>query len=279
MQPTADWWNVALEDIRAAKEERRDAWHRLIHHLTYRGSELDRLKRVAMANLPADVVNFDALVSKYTAQFGRRYIERGAEGWVPDLIKPDEYLAFRGIPASSVAAAFADRTCVAVPTTRVQRLRGRPVSGAFRCWVGLLAEVWMDLSFYPAVTHNDEQFGEFHEFVERWVEWVSRFEPAEIWWPRTKKARGNMIDAVFKELRGTRRSVRGGPFAGYQEIKIGGWHRRSARETRAIGNDCPDCRLLGIDRCARIQRAKMPKTLSISVEPNLSPWTAPETLT
>jgi hypothetical protein len=271
MQPTADWWKVAVDDIRAANEARRDSWHRLVQFVPYRKrEELERLERVAMANLPPGqfgVAGFDALVSRYAEQLGRQYIEHGAGGWVPEVIKPEECLVFSGIPAGAVAAAFAHAMCVAQSMQDV-RPRGRPGWRAFRCWVGLLVETWCDeLHYSPGVTHDtdddrrgteNEKFGRFHEFVEGWVEWVQRdFAPAEMWWPQKRSNRGHMIDALFKELRGRRQPIKGGPFAAYQQIKISFLGRKSrmideqARRARDGGSDCPHCRMLHIDRCRR----------------------------
>lgn len=264
MQPTADWWNVAIDDILAAREARRESWSRLTESVPYRRSELERLKRIAMANLPLGQfggAGFDKMVSRYVEQFGRRYIDRGAEGWVPDIIEPEEYLLFRGIPASAVAAAFAQAMSVA---KSIRLPRGRPGWRALRCWVGLLAEAWEDRFHYPAtVTHDvdgnrrgteNERFGRFAEFVEKWVEWaLSDLTPAETWWPQTKSARGHMIDAVLKELRGGRKPIKGGPFGAYLEIKMG--LRRSspkvAEQAQDEGSDCPLCWVLNIDRCRR----------------------------
>jgi hypothetical protein len=72
MQPTADWWNVSIEDIRTANEERRNRWHNLVDHVPYRRSELERLKRIATANLPPGqffIADFDTLVSGYGEQY------------------------------------------------------------------------------------------------------------------------------------------------------------------------------------------------------------------
>jgi hypothetical protein len=281
MQPTADWWKVSIEDIRTANEERRNRWHNLVDHVPYRRSELERLKRIATANLPPGqffIADFDTLVSGYGEQYGRWYIQHEAEGWVPDFIKAEEYLIFRGIPASAVAAAFAHAMCAAQSMPQVQRSRGRPGWRAFRCWVGLLAEAWWDrLYYHPTVTHEadddrrgteNERFGRFPEFVEGWVEWArSHPAPAESWWPPTKSARAHMIDAVLKELRGRRKPIKGGPFAAYQKIKIF-WSQfptiaeqarqarvptiaKQARQARGGGSDCPLCRMLHIDRCRR----------------------------
>jgi hypothetical protein len=175
---------------------------------------------------------------------------------------------FRGT-RRAVAAAFADARCAAQSMPQVQRSRGRPGWRAFRCWVGLLAEEWWDrLDYHPTVTHEadddrrgteTERFGRFPEFVEGWVEWArSHPAPAESCWPPTKSARAHMIDAVLKELRGRRKPIKGGPFAGYQKIKIF-WPQfptiaeqarqarvptiaEQARQARGGGSDCLLCR-------------------------------------
>src|SRR5205814_3227318 len=131
-----------------------------------RRSELERLKRIALANLPArrgvprkfnrDVERFIARSTHFpdhafdlSKPNVRPYSDARTHDRLPE-VSPADRVIIPGVPALAVAHAFVVTTATLHPTADSGAGRGRPASRQFRCLVGLLIEAWQDLFGLPA---------------------------------------------------------------------------------------------------------------------------------